>query len=1749
MSITKSKARKLAEFLRNITEEAKLTTEAVQNDKVVTTGTALDDRATDTTALVSAASVTSYVGDKLDDYVHNTHDINLTFTGDVTGHGTITDMGHTSFNLTLDAETLPVQTGYAGKFLTTDGTTASWATVDTSKGDTAYSWGDHSTVGYLTSFTETDPTVPSHVKSITTTDVSQWDAAYSWGDHSQEGYLTSETNDYLDSATFSGGTLTLGRTGSLSDVTVNLDGRYSQTDTNTTYSVSAADVASGKAIRLTGSNSVTDDVILAGGSNVSLTRSGDTITINSADAAAETITTLTKVGNDLKYVNEAGTTATIDLTSYLDDTNLSKILSGTMSSSGIATFSRDDNSTFTVDMSVLLDDTNLARIVSAGWNTGNGVLTLTRNDGSTIPVDLDNRYLQTENDTLASVTARGNSTNQDIIISKTSAKLRLHEPNTSDQNFPSLEFDTDNNQGIALSFNEFDNQVPIGGYGIVVGPSSTNTQFPTVGAITFNVLGEIYAGGTTLGSLSKVWHAGNFNPSSYLLTSNYQDNYADSVSFNTSNGILTISRTGALADLTVDLDGRYLTSETDSQTLSWNGSTGQLSISNGNTVDLDNRYFTESESDSRYVNVTGDTMTGALTLSGATDLNFLAGSNEDAGDIVWKYYNGTEKHRLWDGGTGLNYRYNAGTAYKLFHDGYHPNADKWTTARTITLSGDLNGSVSLDGSSNVTLSAQVVNDSHTHDTRYVQQGGTSFSGEYPVVVRVSDRNFYSDGNIRFQGSDSKLTVDGRVDAPIFYDSNNTAYYTDPASQSVMAKLKLTHVDDAQLILDGSSTSWSGIGFQDANSPATDFIWHYGATRTFALGGGGAPVAGKKLHVHGGTTIGENLVGTTAPTNGLKVEGDVEDNLGNQMITARHSGSDFVNGTLVQTNIPATGASGASYVIEVTGKSYSGEPPFAFKAQGYLYSNTIINHSGINYGDLRLTYIKAMEYNGYLCFWWPRISYWNSFQVHVRDAGGGSQNRVTTIGNASEPSVSKKVQTNLRMSVSYDTQTNAGNLYATAYYDSNDNAYVVDPAGTSYVNDLRANIVYDRNNTAYYFGSSSGDYRFRNGTVDNLTVNGTTTLGNGNGDKTKINDILELYATDSGDSHFYFGEDSSGGYGSYWYWDSSYTHYWYSRHAGTNSTIMYHSTSDTTYLHMGRHLHLHNKDINYVNQLHFNDNVRFYDDGNDNYLNYKWGDGGSGGIKFYDGNTTLHGYIYGDGGGRFGLLDNDGQWAVRVQTGTDPLELRCNDNVEFQVFDSYTLSPGSSRAPIFYDSNDTSYYCDPTSTSFVKYLGRRSHNTGHLVGSYNSVGGNSAKTNPIYTIGSSYNPNDADLNNMYGIGYSHSNASFISGNGFSGWGMYVSSAGTARVYLSGESGHVAGTGNTYFETYYDRNNTGYYVDPASTSNMLLIQMPHRGNGTSNIIVNNGGSENWRAIDVDGGSNNHGIGTSGTSRSVFGRNALCFHTSSSDSIRFHSDGWDTTFEVTGAAGNAWVKGDIRVPIYYDKDNTSYYWNPNVSGAHRLQTPSGYLDVGPMNATYCHFQTDRGEFYFNKTVRFDGAGARSYDAYAAANFPIYYDYVNTAYYTDSASESVMAKIKVKENTSTAGYTYMTFKNYIDTQYGSIYRSYGTMVYGTSSDYRLKENVISLSNASDRLNQLQPKRFNFIEYSDVTVDGFIAHEVAEVVPEAVVGEKDAVDHHGKPIHQSVDHSKLVPLLTASLQEALAKIEDLETRLSLLEQ
>ena len=137
-----------------------------------------------------------------------------------------------------------------------------------------------------------------------------------------------------------------------------------------------------------------------------------------------------------------------------------------------------------------------------------------------------------------------------------------------------------------------------------------------------------------------------------------------------------------------------------------------------------------------------------------------------------------------------------------------------------------------------------------------------------------------------------------------------------------------------------------------------------------------------------------------------------------------------------------------------------------------------------------------------------------------------------------------------------------------------------------------------------------------------------------------------------------------------------------------------------------------------------------------------------------------------------------------------------------------------------------------------------------------------------------------------------------------------------------------------------------------------------------------------------------------------------------------------------------------------------------------------------------------------------------------------------------------------------------------GSIFSSGSATSYNTSSDYRLKENIKPVENALSVLTQLKPCTFNFIADADEEVMGFIAHEVQEVIPQAVTGEKDGfrieevevspaeLDEEGNviteavieekeiPVYQGIDHSKLVPLLVAAIQELKAEIDSLKNQM-----
>ena len=130
-------------------------------------------------------------------------------------------------------------------------------------------------------------------------------------------------------------------------------------------------------------------------------------------------------------------------------------------------------------------------------------------------------------------------------------------------------------------------------------------------------------------------------------------------------------------------------------------------------------------------------------------------------------------------------------------------------------------------------------------------------------------------------------------------------------------------------------------------------------------------------------------------------------------------------------------------------------------------------------------------------------------------------------------------------------------------------------------------------------------------------------------------------------------------------------------------------------------------------------------------------------------------------------------------------------------------------------------------------------------------------------------------------------------------------------------------------------------------------------------------------------------------------------------------------------------------------------------------------------------------------------------------------------------------------------------DSLVGDISYNNTAVDFDTSSDYRLKFNDTEITDGIERLKKLRPIRFNWKKEPTTRVDGFFAHEVSPVVPNAIRGEKDQVvtqqdiddgyasshDKIGDPIHQTIDHSKLVPLLTAALKEEILKREEEITR------
>lgn len=245
-----------------------------------------------------------------------------------------------------------------------------------------------------------------------------------------------------------------------------------------------------------------------------------------------------------------------------------------------------------------------------------------------------------------------------------------------------------------------------------------------------------------------------------------------------------------------------------------------------------------------------------------------------------------------------------------------------------------------------------------------------------------------------------------------------------------------------------------------------------------------------------------------------------------------------------------------------------------------------------------------------------------------------------------------------------------------------------------------------------------------------------------------------------------------------------------------------------------------------------------------------------------------------------------------------------------------------------------------------------------------------------------------------------------------------------------------------------------------------------------------------------------------------------------------------------------GNTANPITFATAGTINGFRLPSTGNNGLTWPSllgiksdGVVEVG----RYIDFQgTSNSGTDF--TIRLDGGGAGSTTLTCYGSLFVTGDTIQVATNISRlwAGLPILSNGDGRINVNSFGSYFMDFWH-TGFRWGSITVSGGNTSFNQTSDYRLKENLKPIAKITERILKLKPINYNFIGYKENT-DGFLAHELAEVAPYAVTGEKDAVKEDGSISPQQVDMSKLVPLLTAALQDALKRIEVLENKINNLE-
>ena len=260
---------------------------------------------------------------------------------------------------------------------------------------------------------------------------------------------------------------------------------------------------------------------------------------------------------------------------------------------------------------------------------------------------------------------------------------------------------------------------------------------------------------------------------------------------------------------------------------------------------------------------------------------------------------------------------------------------------------------------------------------------------------------------------------------------------------------------------------------------------------------------------------------------------------------------------------------------------------------------------------------------------------------------------------------------------------------------------------------------------------------------------------------------------------------------------------------------------------------------------------------------------------------------------------------------------------------------------------------------------------------------------------------------------------------------------------------------------------------------------------------------------------------------------------DNIRFNTGSSGTGSEAYRILNDGVIQiGGTTNAGFIDFDGTSLQLNTqrnpntgtfvNTSKSHASLVMSG----GDADSNIKFYTNDANNSTANERMRINKSGDILFGTTSETNTHSYF-----------SAESNSRMVLSLGSSTTASQVLVAFKDSTNGTIGNVTSNAGGVSFNSISDYRLKENIVEMTNALDRVSQLKPSQYNLKKHKDNTVEGFIAHELQSVYPQAVSGVKDAVNDKGEPEYQFVDNSKLVPLLVGAIQELKKEIEILKNK------